>query len=95
MMPITNVEDGQDRFLMDSQEQVDAILRIEDEGLQLLGIYHSHPKGPEEPSESDINEAAYPEAGYLIWSPGVEQWSCRAFIIEQDTVREIPIVITG
>ncbi len=92
---VTNVEDSVNRFRMEPQEQLDAILRIENEGVSLLGIYHSHPHGPDNLSESDIQEAAYPESVYLVWSPSIEKWSCRAFVIEHDTVREIPIVVTG
>ena len=91
--PITNIEDSHDRFRMDPQEQLDVMLRIEDEGLQLLGIYHSHPNGPDELSERDRIEAAYLDAAHLVWAPFKEQWFCRAFIIDLHTVREIPIHI--
>jgi proteasome lid subunit RPN8/RPN11 len=40
----------------------------EDAGLELLAIYHSHPQGPEGPSETDIAMATYPEATYIIIS---------------------------
>ena len=92
---ITNVEDSPNRFRMDPQEQLNVMLRIEDEGLELIGIYHSHPKGPDELSESDIQEAAYHEAANLVWFPSGKKWSCKAFIIKHLEVREIPIHITG
>jgi proteasome lid subunit RPN8/RPN11 len=41
---------------------------LEDQGLELLGIYHSHPRGPETPSETDVSLAFYPEPVYLIVS---------------------------
>ncbi|MGE5602599.1 MAG: Mov34/MPN/PAD-1 family protein [Nitrososphaerales archaeon] len=41
---------------------------FEDEGLELLAIYHSHSQGPETPSETDIRLAYYPEAVYVILS---------------------------
>ncbi len=91
----TNVEDGEGRFRMDPQEQLDVMQRIENEGLRLIGIYHSHPHGPANLSDSDIQEAAYLEAAYLVWSPDVEKWSCRAFLIEHVSAREIPIYISG
>jgi proteasome lid subunit RPN8/RPN11 len=92
--PITNVEESLDRFRMDPQEQVDVMMRIEDDGLQLIGIYHSHPEGPDQLSESDIREAAYLDAAHLVWTSCGGQWSCRAFIIEVETAREIPILIS-
>ena len=38
-------------------------------GLQLLGIYHSHPHGANEPSRTDVERAYYPDAAYFIISP--------------------------
>ncbi len=93
VQPITNVEDSRNRFRMDPQEQLDVLLRIEDEGLQLTAIYHSHPHGPSDLSVSDVKGAAYLEAAYLVWSPAAQEWSCKAFIIEHNAVREIPIHI--
>jgi proteasome lid subunit RPN8/RPN11 len=43
-------------------------IQFEDEGMALWGIYHSHPQGPETPSETDVKMAFYPEAIYLIVS---------------------------
>lgn len=40
----------------------------EDAGLALVAIYHSHPQGPEGPSETDVAQATYPEAAYIIVS---------------------------
>ncbi len=37
-------------------------------GLELLGIYHSHPTGENKPSARDIERAYYPEAAYFIVS---------------------------
>lgn len=38
-------------------------------GLELLGIYHSHPKGDNQPSPRDVERAYYPDAAYFILSP--------------------------
>ena len=38
-------------------------------GLELLGIYHSHPNGENQPSPRDIERAYYPDAAYFIISP--------------------------
>lgn len=40
----------------------------EDAGLELLAIYHSHPQGPEGPSETDVAQWGYPDAAYIIVS---------------------------
>jgi proteasome lid subunit RPN8/RPN11 len=38
-------------------------------GLDLLGIYHSHPNGDNRPSPRDVERAYYPDAAYFILSP--------------------------
>jgi proteasome lid subunit RPN8/RPN11 len=53
---------------------------LDDEGFQ-VGIYHSHPKSAAEPSQTDINLAAYPDWLYVIVSldgePSVRAWWLR------------------
>lgn len=50
---------------------------LDDEGWQ-VAIYHSHPRSPAEPSQTDINLATYPHWVYLIVSlegdPDVRAW---------------------
>ncbi len=54
---------------MDPQEQYNALKAIEDEGGELLAIYHSHTKSAAYPSQTDVNQAvAWPEQIYLIVS---------------------------
>jgi proteasome lid subunit RPN8/RPN11 len=38
-------------------------------GLELLGLYHSHPNGDNQPSPRDVERAYYPDAAYFIVSP--------------------------
>jgi [CysO sulfur-carrier protein]-S-L-cysteine hydrolase len=64
--------------------------------LELLGIYHSHPKGKNEPSLRDVELAYYPETPYLIVSPlADEQRTVRAFVIQDGSVRELEIQIVA
>ncbi len=37
--------------------------------LEHLGIYHSHPRGVNIPSPTDVKRAYYPDAAYFILSP--------------------------
>jgi proteasome lid subunit RPN8/RPN11 len=57
------------RYEMDPQEQYDALKAIEDDGGELLAIYHSHTKSAAYPSQTDVNQAvAWPDQIYLIVS---------------------------
>jgi proteasome lid subunit RPN8/RPN11 len=78
---------------MDPDAQIKAMFEIEEEGHQIVAIYHSHPVGPKVPSEMDINEASYPDAAYLIWYPSDEKWTCSAYLMLDEGSEEIPIVL--
>ena len=63
-------------------------------GLELLGIYHSHPSGQNEPSPRDIESAYYPDAAYFIISPLPDApRPVRAFSICDGRVNELQIEI--
>lgn len=67
--PIANVAGERDHlFTMDPQQQIDAMRRMREAGEELFAIYHSHPHAPAAPSVLDLEQAAYPEALYLIVS---------------------------
>ena len=80
------------RFVMDPYEQLQAFDWIESNGLELLGIFHSHPAGPATASQTDIAEAAY-EVVHLIWSPTQGPWRARGFWIEDGTATEVVLQI--
>jgi proteasome lid subunit RPN8/RPN11 len=64
-------------------------VEIEESGLELVGIYHSHPQSPAYPSPRDVDMAYYPEAAYLIVSLGeMEAPIMRAFRIEDEQITE-------
>jgi proteasome lid subunit RPN8/RPN11 len=57
------------RYEMDPQEQYNALKSIEDDGGELMAIYHSHTKSAAYPSQTDVNQAvAWPEQIYVIVS---------------------------
>lgn len=53
---------------MDPHTQIAAMAAMRECGETMLGIYHSHPTTPAEPSPRDLAEAAYPGAAYVIIS---------------------------
>jgi len=63
---------------------------LDEEGHE-VAIYHSHPRSPAEPSQTDINLAHYPHWTYLIVSLAGESPDVRAWKIANGHVSEEPI----
>ena len=80
------------RFVMDPYEQLQAFEWIDSQALELLGIFHSHPAGPETLSVTDIREAAY-EVVHVIWSRLAGTWNIRGFWIVSGQVQEVPLSV--
>lgn len=81
------------RFVMDPYEQLQAFERIDSDGLDLLGIFHSHPAGPETVSPTDIAEAAYAVV-HVICSRKNGEWKLRGFWIEGGNATEVHLQVT-
>lgn len=80
------------RFVMDPYEQLRAFDWIESNGLELLGIFHSHPAGPATPSTTDVAEAAY-NVMHLIWSRIPSEWQLLGFRIEDGRIIEASLQV--
>lgn len=92
--PIENRLQSPTVYEMEPQQQLAAMLEIEDKGWEMTAVYHSHPQGPETPSATDIAQAYYPDVIQLIVS--LRQRSqpvIRAFVIGNGRVSEIEIVV--
>ena len=55
-------------YRLDPTEQLKVFTELEDEGWDLLGIFHTHTHSEAYPSETDLKQAFYPEATYLVMS---------------------------
>lgn len=89
-IPIPNTaEQPETRYTMDPEVQIDAMRGMRERGETLFAIYHSHPASTAYPSPTDLAQASYPEALYLIISlktKGVLE--LRGFTLRDGEVRE-------
>jgi [CysO sulfur-carrier protein]-S-L-cysteine hydrolase len=81
------------RYFAAPEDLFGAMRRMRDAREELVVIYHSHPRGPAYPSQTDIELAFYPEAVYLIVALE-PQTEMRAFQINERGVNEIAIEVT-
>lgn len=93
--PVKNVaEDPHTLFQMDPKQQIDAMREMREQGHELFAIYHSHPHTPAAPSATDLEQANYPDALYLIISlntTGVLEM--RGFHLEGGKASEVELKI--
>ncbi len=81
-------------YEMDPLELLRAFNRMEDDGEDLVVIYHSHTATEAYPSRTDVSIAGYPDAHYVLVStrePDTEE--LRSFRIVDGVVTEEPVEI--
>lgn len=78
------------RYEVHPSDQIRIMDRIESDGQEMVGIYHSHTKSEAYPSQTDINlAAAWPDPLYLICSlADPDDPVVRAFAIRDGRVEE-------
>lgn len=94
MIGVLNQAQSPVRFVMDPYEQLRAFDWIDSNGFDLVGIFHSHPTGPETVSPTDIAEAAYAVVHVVLSRTGTH-WQARGFWIEDGKASEVTLQITG
>jgi proteasome lid subunit RPN8/RPN11 len=91
VLPVTNELHSPVRFRMEPQGQFKAFMRLEEDGLDMLAYYHSHPTGPAHLSETDFAQFSYPGVVLVLLSYENLKWAIKGFIINENTIKEIHI----
>lgn len=71
--PVENIDHAEEHFTMDPKGQFAAIRFARQNGLKVIGNWHSHPASPSRPSEEDKRLAVDPSTLYLIVSLAPEE----------------------
>lgn len=89
VVPIPNIAAAPaTRFEMSPRAMVEAITAFHRAGQDVVGVYHSHPTSSPQPSPTDIAEATWPDALYLIVgyaalaNPEIGAWRIRNRAVE-------------
>jgi proteasome lid subunit RPN8/RPN11 len=91
---MTNQDASPVSYRLEPKEQLKVFDEIDDEGWDLLGIFHTHTHSEAYPSETDLRQAFYPEALYLLMSlSDREKPVLRGFRIEDGEVTEDEVAI--
>ena len=92
--PATNIEASALRFQIDPDEQLRLYNEIEEAGLDLGAIYHSHTRTEPRPSQTDINFAKqWPGVLWIIVGLAKGQLDVRTWRIDDGTVAEAELVV--
>ena len=98
---MTNASGSPMRYSLDPKEQFVAYRLIEDESLELAGVFHSHTHTEAYPSPTDVRLASE-DVPYVIVSLAHEPADIRAFRIvkanwddSEGEIVEVPVVIEG
>jgi proteasome lid subunit RPN8/RPN11 len=91
-IPMENTLASSTAFEMDPAQLISTFKDLRSSGEKLVAIFHSHPRGPARPSESDIQRAYYPQAAQLIISfADPERPQAAGFRIIDGEVLEIEV----
>lgn len=84
------------RYEMDPKAQYDAYKAIEDDGGELLAIYHSHTKSAAYPSQTDVNQAvAWPDQVYVIVSlQDADAPDVKGYLLKDLKIEEVELVVS-
>ena len=95
VLPVTNELHSPVKFRMAPEEQFKAFMWLEENVLDMLGYYHSHPSGPAYLSETDLLQFSYPGVALVLLSLEKSTWQIKGFIIRENTIKEINIESYG
>jgi len=91
--PITNAANSSRIYELDAREHLRADRNAEDNGMQLIGVYHSHTHTLGYPSPTDVAAAPDPAWHYILVSFADEAPSVRSYRIIDGNISEEPVVL--
>ncbi len=101
LIPLDNAARSPVYYRPDDKQMLAAFDALDESGLELVAIYHSHVASPALPSPTDIREAHYPDSIYIIVSLRTATPEVRGFLItkndwrdEEGEIEEVDLVVS-
>ena len=94
-LPLRNLDASPEHFSMDPKEQFEAVRSLRGQGLQALGVYHSHPDSPARLSDEDLRLLRQPGLAYVVVSLQGGQASIRAYETKDGQALALQAVFEG
>ena len=84
IFPTKNIEESPVNFTISNEQLIEAYQDAENKGLEIIGIFHSHPNSIAFPSETDKKFMQSNPVTWIIYS-GIGK-NFNAFVLESDVV---------
>jgi proteasome lid subunit RPN8/RPN11 len=92
-VPTANVDPDPSRYRIDPASHIELNRRLRGSARSILGVYHSHPRGGDAPSPSDVAEASYRDFVHVIVSlEDAEKPTIRAYRIAEGIAISIALM---
>jgi proteasome lid subunit RPN8/RPN11 len=88
VVPSENVAHSAKVYEIDSRVLLRIYRRSDDEGLTVLGVFHSHTHSDAYPSPTDVRQAPDPQWHYVLVSLRDVPTVVRSFRIDENTITE-------
>ena len=93
---LMNEEESTTRYFMSPRDQLKVFEEMEAESMEMIAVYHSHPKTIPFPSETDVKLTFYPDVSSIIISLKEEKNPVvKAFQIEKEAIYLEEIEVIG
>jgi len=89
IIPIKNISPTPNtNFLMAPEELLDAFIKIDEQKLEHLAFFHSHPRSAPVPSATDLAQAYYPDIPMIIIGKQNKTWEIKAYLLSKVSYNE-------
>jgi [CysO sulfur-carrier protein]-S-L-cysteine hydrolase len=93
--PTRNASASAQVYTVDPREQLRIDRQAEEQGLEVIGVFHSHTHTDPWPSPTDVAQAPDPNWHYVVISLRHEVPSTRSFRINDGNISEETVVVLG